>query len=62
MIHHDDFLLRCNIPTPIVKALTDIKHLVSSPLNDQEKFYSTAHSKQAYSYNEVLFIPAKVIS
>ena len=34
LIHYDDFLLPCNIPTKIVKPLTVIKHLVSSPLDD----------------------------
>ena len=29
LIHFDDFLLPCNIPTQIVKPLTVIKHLVS---------------------------------
>ena len=33
LIHFDDFLLPCNIPTQIVKPLTVIKHLVSSPLD-----------------------------
>ena len=31
LIHSDDFLLPCNIPTQIVKPPTVIKHLVSSP-------------------------------
>ena len=34
LIQFDDFLLPCNIPTQIVKPLTVIKHLVSSPLDD----------------------------
>ena len=62
LIHFDDFLLRCNIPTQIVKPLTVIKHLVSSPLDVEDKSYYTALSKQSYSYNELLFISAKVIS
>ena len=37
LIHYDDFLLPCNIPTQIVKPLTVIKHLVSSPLDDKDR-------------------------
>ena len=62
LIHFDDFLLPCNVPTQIVKPLTVIKHLVSSPLNDKDKTYYTALYKQTYSYNELLFIAAKTIS
>ena len=62
IIHLDNFLLPCEIPTQIVKSLTVIKHLVSSPLDDRDKFYHTALSKQLYSYNELLFISAKIIS
>ena len=62
LIHLDDFLLPCNIPTQILKPLTVIKHLVSSPLDDKDKSYYTALSKQSYSYNELLSISAKVIS
>ena len=60
--HFDDFLLPCNIPTQIVKPLTVIKHLVSSPLDDKDTSYYTALSKQSHSYNELLFIAAKTIS
>ena len=52
----------CNIPTQIVKPLTVIKHLVSSPLDDKDISYYTALSKQSHSYNELLFIAAKTIS
>ena len=62
LIHFDDFLLPCNIPSQIVKPLTVIKHLVSSPLDDKDKSYYTALSKQSYSYDELLFISAKVTS
>ena len=62
LIHFDDFPLSCNIATQIVKTLTVIKHLVSSPLDDKDKSYYNALSKQSYSYNELLFISAKVIS
>ena len=62
LIHFDGFLLPCNIPTQIVKPLTVIKHLVSSPLDEKDKSYYTALYKQSYSYNELLFISAKVIS
>ena len=62
LIHFDDFLLPCNVPTQIVKHLTGIKHLVSSPLDDKDKTYYTALYKQAYSHNELLFIGAKTIS
>ena len=58
----DNFLLPCNIPTQIVKPLTVIKRLVSSPLDDKDKSNYTALSKQSYSYNEPLFFSAKVIS
>ena len=61
-IQFDDFLLSCNIPTQIVKTLPVIKHLVSSPLDDKDKPYYTALSKQLYSYNELRFVSAKVIS
>ena len=37
LIHFDDFLLPCNIPTQNVKPLTVIKHLVSSPLDEKDK-------------------------
>ena len=62
LIHFDDFFLPCNVPTIIAKPLTVSKHLVSAPLNDKERSYYTALSKQAYSYNELLFISAKVIT
>ena len=62
LIHFDDFLLPCNIPTRIVKPLTVIKHLVPSPLDDKDKTYITALYKQTYSFNELLFIAAKTIS
>ena len=62
LIHFDDFLLPCNVPTIIAKPLTVIKHLVSAPLNHKEKSYHTALSKQAYSYNELMFISAKIIA
>ena len=62
LIHFDDFLLPCNIPTQIVKPLAIIKHLVSSPLDDKYISYYTALSKQSHSYNELLFIAAKIIS
>ena len=62
LIHYDDFLLPCNIPTQIVKPLTVIKHLVSFPLDDKDRTYYTALYKQTYSYNELLFISAKTIS
>ena len=62
LIHFDDFLLPCKIPAKIVKPLTVIKHLVSSPLDDKDKSYYTALSKQSYSYNEPLFNSAKVTS
>ena len=62
LVHFDDFLLPCNIPTQIEKPLTVIKHLVSSPLDDEDKTYYTALNKQTYSYNEFLFIAAKTIS
>ena len=62
LIPFDDFLLPCNIPTQIVKPLTVIKHLVSSPLDDEDISCYTALSKQSHSYNELLFIAAKIIS
>ena len=62
LIHFHNFLLPCNISTQIVKPLTVIKHLVSSPLDDKDKSYYTALSKQFFSHNELLFISAKVIS
>ena len=51
LIPFDDLLLPCIVSTIIAKPLTVIKHLVSAPLNDKEKSYYTALSKQAYSYN-----------
>ena len=45
-----------------MKHLTVIKHLVSSPLDDKDKSYYTAFSKQSYSYTKLLFISAKDIS
>ena len=63
LIHFDDFLLPCNIPTQIVKPLTVIKHLVSSPLDDKDKSYYTAlYNVQSHSYIGLLFISAKTIS
>ena len=59
LIHFDDFLFPCNIPTQIVKLLTVIIHLVSSPLDDKDISYYTALSKQSHSYNELLLIAAK---
>ena len=46
LIHYDDALLPCNIPTQIAKPLTVIKHLVSSPLDDKDRTYYTALYKQ----------------
>ena len=62
LIHLDNFLLPCNVPTIIAKPLTVIEHLVSAPLNDKEKSNYTALSKKAYSYIELLFISVKVIT
>ena len=62
LILFDDFLLPCNIPTIIAKPLIVIKHLVSAPLNDKEKSFYTALSKQAYSNNEVMLLSAKIIA
>ena len=62
LIHFDTFLLPCIIPTQIVKLLTVIKHLVFCPLDDKDKAYYTALSKHFHSYNELLFISAKVLS
>ena len=59
LLHFIDFLLPCNIPTQVVKTLTVIKHLVSSPLDDKDKSSYTALSKQSHSYNELSFISAK---
>ena len=61
LIHFDDFLLPCNVPTIIAKHLTVIKHFVFTPLTNKEKSYYTALSKQSYPYNELLFVSAKVI-
>ena len=61
LIHFDDFLFPCNFPTQIVKSLTVIKHLVSSPLEDKDTSYHRALSKQSHSYNELLFTSAKTI-
>ena len=62
LIRFDNFLLPCIIPTQILKILTVIKHLVSSPLDDKDESYYTASSKESYSYNELLFFFAKIIS
>ena len=51
-----------NIPTQLVKPLTVIKHLVSTPLDDRDTSYYTALLKQSHSYNELLLIGAKTIS
>ena len=59
LIHFDDFLLPCNIPTQIVKPLTAIKHLVSSPLYDKDRTYYTALYKQTYSYKELFSLQQK---
>ena len=53
LIHFDDFLLPCNVPTIIANPLTVIKHLVTNTLNNKEKSYYTALSNQASSYNEL---------
>ena len=73
MIQHDQLLylknisymiclLPCNIPTTIVKPFTVINYLVFSPLDDKDKSYYTALSKQSHSYDELLFISAEIIS
>ena len=62
LIDFEDLLLPCNNPTQIVKPLTVIKHLVSSPLDDKDRTYYTALYKQPYSYKELLFVCAKIIS
>ena len=49
LIDFDNVLLLCNIPTQIVKSLTVINHLISSPLDDKVKSYYTAlHLSQNY--------------
>ena len=50
------------IPDQMEHQMTVIKHLVSTPLDDKDTSHYTALSKQSYSYNELLFIAAKVIS
>ena len=45
LIHFDNFLLPCIIPTQVVKPLAVFKHLVSSPLDDKDTSYYTALSK-----------------
>ena len=62
MTHFDDILLHCDVPTIVAKPLTVIKHLVSTTLHDKEKSYYTALSKQAYSYDELLYFSAKVVA
>ena len=49
LIHFDHFLLPCIIPTQIVKPLTVIKHLVSSPLDDKDTSSYTALAKKLTS-------------
>ena len=62
-MHFDDLLLPFNISIQIVKPLTVIKHLVSSTLDDKDKsYYIALLAKQSHSYNELLFISAKIIS
>ena len=56
-VHFDNFVLPCYIPTIIVKPLTVFKHL-----DDKDTSYYKALSKQSYSYIELLFLSAKVIS
>ena len=62
LVLSDDFLLPCNIPPTIVKPLIVIKHHGFSSLDDKDEAYYTALSKQSHSYNELLFISAKIIS
>ena len=62
LIHFDDFLLPCKIPTQTVKPLAIIKHLVSPSLTDKDTTYYTALSKPSHSYSKLLVISAKVIS
>ena len=62
LIHFDDFLLPCNIPTQTIKPLIGFKRLFYSPLDDKNKSNYTAFSKQSHSYNELLFISAKTLS
>ena len=59
LVHFDEFLLPCNIPTQIVKPLTVIKHLASSPVDDKDKSYYTALYKPTYSYFELLLFLQK---
>ena len=54
--------VECIIPTRNVKPLTVIKHLVSSPLDGKDKSYYPTLAKQSLSYNEFLFISAKIVS
>ena len=49
LIHFDNFLLPCNIPTQIVTPLTFIKHHVSSLLDEKVKSHYTVLSKQPHS-------------
>ena len=44
LIHFDEFLLPCNIPTAKVKPLTVFKHLVSSPLDRIIQLCSNNHT------------------
>ena len=56
LIHFDDFLLPCNVPTQIVKPLTVIKHLVSSPLYDKDKKNNIQLSTNRHTHITNLFL------
>ena len=62
LMHYDDVLLPCSIPSQIVYPLAVFKHLVSSSRDKKDTSYHTAFSKQSHSFNELLFISANVIS
>ena len=58
LIPFDDFLLPCNIPTQIVKSLTVIKHLVSSPLDNKDRYpmIQLSTSKHTPTMNYLLLL------
>ena len=52
----------CCLAALLLKPLTVIKHLVSSPLDDEDTSYYTALAKQLHFYSELLFISVKINS
>ena len=60
LIVSDDSLLPSNIPTKVSTPFAPLESLLDSPLDDHSRSYYTSIVHHHYSYNELMFILAKL--